>query len=327
MARPTSDRSELVFEQTSSAGAPSKDVSKGDCMRIYNQQEALFDARAPREATLLLRPSSLYALRSIVTRVVLWSTRRASSLLAIFSDFRQRRAMDREYALRISHDKQLVTLRFNGTIQSQMSISSPSTLMLTYTRAMTGFRLFQSDPRKITMIGPGGGSLVKWCYESLPRTHLTVIEINQKVIDLRSHFQIPPDDERLSVVLGDGAGYVQHTVERPDVLLIDGYHLDGLPARETSTQQFYDDCFRTLAEDGILVANLDGARLEWIHRIYRSFAGRVLIVTPKDGHNRIVFGFKGRAYPAESYTIEELTRIFPLEVTGVEVRIRRYHRF
>jgi spermidine synthase len=167
------------------------------------------------------------------------------------------------------------------------------------------------------MIGLGGGSLAKWCYESLPRTHLTVIEINQKVIDLRSHFQIPPDDKRLSVVLGDGAAYVQHTVERPDVLLVDGYHLDGLPARETSTQQFYDDCFRTLAENGILVANLDGARFEWIHRIYRSFAGRVLIVTPKDGHNRIVFGFKGRACPAESYTIEELTRIFPLEITGV----------
>jgi hypothetical protein len=38
--------------------------------------------------------------------------------------------------LRVSRGKQTLTLRFNGTIQSQMLLSSPASLLLSYTRTM-----------------------------------------------------------------------------------------------------------------------------------------------------------------------------------------------
>ena len=55
------------------------------------------------------------------------------------------------------------------------------------------------------MIGLGGGSMPKWCYQQLPETDITVIEISPIVISLREQFYIPTDDERFRVLCGDGA--------------------------------------------------------------------------------------------------------------------------
>jgi spermidine synthase len=253
-----------------------------------------------------------------------WLTRHVSAISEMLSDFRQRWGLDPKSALRVTRGKQTLTLRFNGAIQSQMLLSSPSFLLLSYTRTMTGFRVFQPAPRHIAMIGLGGGSLTKWCYEALPYAHLSVIEISEEVIELRSRFQVPPDDERLRVILGDGAEYVRQTTDRPDVLLVDGYHFDGLPSRQTCTQAFYDDCYRVLDDDGVLVVNLDSTRMEWIGRIRRSFASRVTVVTPSDGQNKIVFALKGRIRPAEKVTLEALTHQFRDEFSKLAVHILRY---
>ena len=43
------------------------------------------------------------------------------------------------------------------TLQSRMSKSDPTRLLLEYTRLMMGFLLFVPHPRHITMIGLGGG--------------------------------------------------------------------------------------------------------------------------------------------------------------------------
>jgi spermidine synthase len=254
---------------------------------------------------------------------VTWLTLHVSSVSEMLSDFRRRWGLNPESALRVSRGKQTLTLRFNGSIQSQMLLSKPYSLVLSYTRTMTGFLLFQPMPRHIAMIGLGGGSLTKWCHEYLPNSQLSVIEISQQVIELRSTFQVPPDDERLKVILGDGAEYVRQSTDRPDVLLVDGYDLDGVPSRQTCTQAFYDDCFRVLADDGVLVVNLDSTRMGWIGRIRQSFANRVTVVTPSDGQNKIVFALKGRTRPAENDTLEALTHKFRDEFSKLAVHISR----
>jgi spermidine synthase len=86
-----------------------------------------------------------------------------------------------------------------------MWLDEPDTLVSAYTRKMMGFLLFRKRPRGVVMIGLGGGSLVKFCHRHLPSTRMTVVEINARVIALRSHFQIPPDDSRLRVINEDGS--------------------------------------------------------------------------------------------------------------------------
>ncbi|HAF45366.1 MAG TPA: transferase [Gallionellaceae bacterium] len=189
----------------------------------------------------------------------------------------------------------MLSLQFDALcLQSEMNIDDPDQLVFSYTRAMMSFLLFEPSPKRIAMIGLGGGSLAKYCYRYLPGAEIAVVEINPDVIALRNEFAIPADDARFKVLLGDGAIFVKESSDLFDVLMVDGFDTTGLPD-ELCSQQFYDDCFASLADDGIMVANLwstDGLHGALASRIETSFAGRIVMVNADDSPNKIVLAFK-----------------------------------
>lgn len=185
------------------------------------------------------------------------------------------------------------------SVQSEMYIDRPDELVISYTRAMMCFLLLEPAPKRIAMIGLGGGSLAKYCYRYLPQAEITVVEISPEVIALRNEFAIPADDTRFRVLPGDGAPWVTDMSWQPDVLIVDGFDTSGLPA-QLSSQRFYDDCFASLADNGILVVNLWGGYPhydEYLARIHTSFADRVVVVDAEDSVNKIVLAVKNSAFP------------------------------
>lgn len=194
----------------------------------------------------------------------------------------------------------ILALHFDTlSIQSEMYVDAPDELVISYTRAMMSFLLLKSAPGRIAMIGLGGGSIAKYCYRHLPHTDISVVEISPEVIALRNEFAIPADDARFRVLLGDGALWVADTDWRPDVLIVDGFDTNGLP-EQLSCQRFYDDCFASLAENGILVVNLWGGYPhyeEYLARIHTSFSDRVAIIDAEDSVNKIVLAVKNGEFP------------------------------
>ena len=182
-------------------------------------------------------------------------------------------------------------------LQSEMSIDGPDELVLGYTQSMMGFLLFNPSPKDIGMIGLGGGSLTKYCYRYLPGAAITVAEIDQRVIELRNQFRIPPDDERLRVLCMDGIDLVRQSDSRFDVLMVDGFDRKGQPAQLCS-QSFYDDCRRALSPNGIMVVNLlddPGQAQIYIDRIDRAFGGKLIVIDGLDSLNKVVFACRGSA--------------------------------
>lgn len=182
-------------------------------------------------------------------------------------------------------------------IQSRMMLRDPFALDLEYTRTMMGFLLFVPDPRRIAMIGLGGGSLAKFCHRHLRHACLEVVEINPHVIALRDEFHVPPDDARLRIIHADGAQYVQEHTPQADVLFVDGFDSEGLPGTLCS-QRFYDDSHELLQPGGMMVVNLHHGHRQYerhLDRIRRSFAGAMLVVDDSDLSNSIVFASKGPA--------------------------------
>jgi spermidine synthase len=195
---------------------------------------------------------------------------------------------------RIYEEDGTVTLCFEiGSVQSQMREHEPDHLVLSYTRTMTAFVLFTRFPEHIAMIGLGGGSMAKWCYRHVPHADITVVEINPHVIALRKRFRIPQDDRRFRVLCENGADYVARTSWHHDVLIVDGFDIDGQPP-ELCSQRFYDDCYQALSSSGLMVVNLCGDNNRPIlARIRKSFYDQVLVVTPEIDGNTIVFACKG----------------------------------
>jgi spermidine synthase len=220
-------------------------------------------------------------------------------------------------------------------IQSRMQLKDPHALDLEYTRTMMGFLLFNPEPDDIVMIGLGGGSLAKFCHRYLPHSRIRVVEINPHVIALRDEFHVPPDDARLQVVRADGARQVREHTACCDVLMVDGFDSDGLPAR-LSSQGFYNDCFETLRPDGIMVVNLHNGHPSYpthLTRIRRSFKDATLVVSEGALSNSIVIACKGdaldRVRPGvvraprclERSAADQLLAAFALTTTALKSRL------
>jgi spermidine synthase len=192
----------------------------------------------------------------------------------------------------------------NDATQSAMLFADPDALIAQYMRKMMAFLLFNPNPRHIVMIGLGGGSLPKFCYRHLPRSRITVVEINEDVIALRDEFCIPKDDERFRVVHDDGARYVERLDEPVDVLLIDAFDADGI-ALSLAKSDFYAAAARQLTDSGVLVMNFWGPCERYVGNLAQARAafGNSLLLVPVAGDvNVLLFAFKQT--PPQSITDE-----------------------
>jgi spermidine synthase len=213
----------------------------------------------------------------------------------------------RRSSVEVSEARGVRTLHLGGeAIQSAIRLSRPGELELAYTRAMMAFLLFEPAPRDLLMIGLGGGSVARFVHERMPGTRTTVVEISPQVVAAaRTFFGLPEDDERLAVVVADGAHQVPAVRAGCDALLLDAFE-DGRSVRTLATQAFYDACCAALRQGGVFVVNFiaDEPRFgTYLARIERAFAGRVLCMPSEDRVNMIVLGLKR---PATRVAIEPL---------------------
>ena len=236
--------------------------------------------------------------------------------------FGKRRSDDE--GMEVVEERGLRTLRLGScAIQSAMRVSRPWDLELAYTRAMMAFLIFNSKPEKVLMVGLGGGSLAKFIRKFLPDTHVTAVEIDPRVIAAaRTQFELPPDDETLTVVEADGAFYVKQQLASADVILLDGFDA-GNQVAELATQKFYAACRRALKPGGILVVNLwgrDTEFAEYFARLSRAFDGEVGWISVQYKTNIIVMAFADTGAAAHLDEVRpqlaELAKRFGLDLRG-----------
>lgn len=212
-------------------------------------------------------------------------------------------------------------------IQSSMRISRPWDLELAYTRAMMACLLFKPGPDEVLMIGLGGGSLAKFIRKHRPDTRITAVEISPQVVAAaRSHFFLPQDDERLGVVIGDGAEYVPAHPGSADVILLDGFDA-GNQVESLASLEFYQACRRALKPGGVLVVNLwgrDPGFVAYFSRLVAAFDGQVAWLPVMGKSNVIALGLvedDGRTMLAKVQT-EKLSRKWGLDFATFQRELR-----
>jgi spermidine synthase len=221
----------------------------------------------------------------------------------------------------------------SDTVQSAMRLAKPNELELAYTRSMMGFLLFRPPPADVVTIGLGGGSVAKFIYHRLPQARIKAVELNPAVVAIaRQCFQLPPDDERLAVVIGDGSDYVLREDVEADVILLDGYDADA-HAKELESRKFYAACRQRLRPGGMLVVNLwrdDMLFNHLLRRIRATFPGGTLCLPASRPGNVIVFGFRSDPGALEWKTIDakaqELERDLGLEFPRFAEALRKMNR-
>ncbi|PKO48995.1 MAG: spermidine synthase-like protein [Betaproteobacteria bacterium HGW-Betaproteobacteria-4] len=190
-------------------------------------------------------------------------------------------------------------LYFNVRLmQSEMSLKAPHDLAIRYTQKMMAFLLFQPRPKRIVLIGLGGGSLIKFCYQRMPGTQLTAVELDPNVIAFRDTFLMPPDDDRLQVLEADGAEFLENTEKGIDALLVDAFDKTGF-APSLANREFFDNAYAKLSGNGVLVINLAGEKETYaglIGEAMHVFDDQVIVISVPDDGNHVLYAFKERHF-------------------------------
>ena len=210
---------------------------------------------------------------------------------------RLRNALAAHKAIEIVEEDGVRVLQIGGdAIQSAMRLDAPDRIELDYVRAMLAFLLFCPKPRDVLMVGLGGGSMARFVHQKMPGTRVSVVEINPGVVTVaRKYFHFPEEDERLGIVIGNGAEVVPRRPASCDVLVVDGF-VDGSPAKDLCAQAFYDAAYAALREGGVMVANFmsDDKRMEaYCGRIEKAFGRRPALVLAEEEDNFIAFARRG----------------------------------
>jgi len=123
-----------------------------------------------------------------------------------------------------------------------------------YSRAITLCLLF-IQPKRIGIMGLGGGTLAMTFLHACPEAEVHAIELRQEVIRVaQKFFQLPKHETRLYLTHQDAFEYVQSKQQSFDILIADLYHHHGIDEIQLQ-KQFIKNCSEQLSEDGWLVLN------------------------------------------------------------------------
>lgn len=138
--------------------------------------------------------------------------------------------------------------------QSAFNRIKPQELVHDYCQAMLLVLLFKM-PTRVTMLGLGGGSLLRTLHYYMLDINFEVVELRESVIDIASRFFELPESERVNIMQGDGFNYIKDSaVECTDIIFSDMFHSTGMDSCQNQVE-FLTYCHKMLAVDGWLVIN------------------------------------------------------------------------
>lgn len=189
------------------------------------------------------------------------------------------------------------TLHFGSEwVQGAMRIARPWNLELEYTREMMAALLLREAPRRVLLIGLGAASLTKFLYRHYPQAHLTVVEIEPAVVAAaRQFFKLPQDDQRIALIIGDGAEYVLQGGPEFDLILVDGFD-ENARTGALETLPFYQACRARLSSDGLMAVNLLTRNRGFnatTERLAEAFDARMLVFPSCESGNAIALAATG----------------------------------
>ena len=145
--------------------------------------------------------------------------------------------------------------------ESVTNLSDPDDLPLRYAQVMTIATIYPEQPRRILMLGLGGGSISGYLGRFMPEAAITTVEIDPGVITAAKTYFGLRETERMRYRAGDGRVFLNRSNELYDLILLDAYRGGYVPFH-LLTREFYTLVKQRLAPGGAAAFNVhDGSKL------------------------------------------------------------------
>jgi spermidine synthase len=257
--------------------------------------------RPPTRVRGIVAPALLAAaLLAAAAAIAVWSMSSAPTLgsveheeVSAFSRIRVRRAGD---------VRALTFVRDNGqeVVQSRVDLNAPHTLLSPYARSMFASYLYQPHPRRVLIVGLGGGAMVRFLTHHEPQVHIDAVEIDPAVVRLAGEYFGVRTGGNVRVHTADAVAFVESTADRYDLILMDAFlrpssdtDATGVPTG-LKTQAFLGRLKRALAPGGVVAFNVNehASIADDIAAVGAAF-GQVAVYRCPPADNKVIIATEG----------------------------------
>jgi spermidine synthase len=142
--------------------------------------------------------------------------------------------------------------------QSCINLQDPHRFALNYTRMMLAGTLFVGTaPRRVLIVGLGGGTLPTALAEILPDAQIDVVEIDPAVTRVARKFFGFREGPKMRVIEQDGRVYIKRAMRegiKYDTVMLDAFDHEYIP-EHLLTREFLTEAKSLLTPQGVLIGN------------------------------------------------------------------------
>lgn len=187
-------------------------------------------------------------------------------------------------------------LKFNvkstKTRQSCFLKSQPQQLVFNYTKQLLTGLLVNPEPKRILIIGLGGGTMSNTLHQLLPESYIDNVEIDQSVIKVARQYFGFFENEQIKTYSQDGRVFVKRALLKKQVydwIILDAFNGDYIP-EHLMTKEYLEETKRLLSPQGILTANTFSSSKLYSYEsaTYKAVFGDFYQVSNPDNSNRII---------------------------------------
>lgn len=155
------------------------------------------------------------------------------------------------------NDRGLRSLHFgrDGGFQSVVKLDDPDHIELPYARTMLIGLAFVERPRRVLVVGLGGGTIPMFLHRHYPKAAIDVVDIDPDVVDVARKYFGFREDALLKVHVQDGRSFIEKCTEPYDLIFLDAYGKGFIPYH-LATREFLLAVRKALSPGGALVGNV-----------------------------------------------------------------------
>ena len=185
-------------------------------------------------------------------------------------------------------------------MQSRVNLTAPHTLVSPYARSMFASYLYQPQPRRVLIVGLGGGAMVRFLTHHEPQVQIDAVEIDPAVVRLADQYFGVRSGGNVRVHTADAVAFVESTIDRYDLILMDAFlrpssdtDTTGVPTR-LKTLAFLGRLKQALAPGGVVAFNVNehASMADDIAAVTTAF-GHVAVYRSPPSDNKVVIAAAG----------------------------------
>jgi spermidine synthase len=192
----------------------------------------------------------------------------------------------------------LLTLWFRGSKypDSAVKVGNPDHIEFEYVQAITVALALAGEPKRILVVGLGGGTLPSFLRKHYPAMVIDTVDIDPDVVDVAKKFFGFREDAMMRTYVEDGRQFIENCRAPYDIIFLDAYGSENIPYH-MATKEFLEAVRRAAAPKGVVASTILWAADNLLHddmvRTYQEVFGSVYIVATKYGPGEIVLAMPG----------------------------------